>query len=67
MIGAKDAKEFQERVLFEAGVAILPSTSFGKRNEGETQEYVRFSYATSRENIMKGIDKIEDFMKKNMK
>ena len=54
-------------MLFEAGVAILPSTSFGKRNEGETQEYVRFSYATSRENIMKGIDKIEDFMKKNMK
>jgi len=67
MIGAKDAKEFQERVLFEAGVAILPSTSFGKKNEGETQEYVRFSYATSRENINKGIDKLEDFMKKNMK
>ena len=36
MIGAKDAKEFQERVLFEAGVAILPSTSFGKRDEGES-------------------------------
>lgn len=67
LIGVSTAKEFQEKLLHEGNVAILASTAFGQKPEDETQEYVRFSYATSRENIIKGIGMIKEFMEKNMK
>jgi len=45
-------------------VAVLPRTSFGVKNSGENQEYIRLSYATSREDIVKGLGKINDTSKK---
>ena len=42
----------------KAGVAVLARTCFGKKNVGETDEYVRFSYATSMELIEKGLERI---------
>jgi aspartate aminotransferase len=42
------------RVLEEAGVALLPGNSFGQYGEG----YLRLSYANSIENIHKGLEKI---------
>ena len=57
-------------MLYEAGVAVLARTCFGKRNQGEDQEYVRLSYATSTEQIQEGLARIkkqwkdrEDFAK----
>lgn len=49
------ARELQDRLLNEAGVAIIAGTSFGIRGEG----YVRFSYANSTKNILKAIERIK--------
>jgi len=48
------AKELQNRMLEEAGVATVAGTSFGIHGEG----YIRFSYANSVDNIRKAIDRI---------
>lgn len=58
-LGLKDSKELQKHILYNGNVAVLPRTSFGARNTGETGEYLRLSYATSRENIIKGLDRIK--------
>ena len=55
------SREFQERALNEAGVALLSGASFGKYGEG----YVRLSYANSQENIRKALDRLRDFVSKN--
>lgn len=57
--GFRSAKQLQEYLLHEAGVAVLPRTSFGRKNPGEIQEYVRLSYATSRDNIIEGIRRMK--------
>lgn len=48
------AKELQNRMLEEAGVATVAGTSFGIHGEG----YIRFSYANSKENIARAIERI---------
>jgi hypothetical protein len=48
--------------LHEAGVAILADIHFGTRVEGDG-EHVRFSYASSFEDIHNGLEKIADFIK----
>ncbi|MDR3562586.1 MAG: pyridoxal phosphate-dependent aminotransferase [Negativicutes bacterium] len=58
-LGFADSKELQQYILHHGNVAVLPRTSFGEKNAAETQEYLRFSYATSRENIIKGLDRIK--------
>ena len=63
----KASKEFQQYLLHQAGVAVLPRTSFGVKNASEDQEYIRLSYATSRENIIKGLKKIKDAIKRKIK
>ena len=49
------ARELQDRLLNEAGVALIAGTSFGVQGEG----YVRFSYANSTENILTAIERIK--------
>jgi aspartate aminotransferase len=58
-LGFSDSKEFQKYLLYNANVAVLPRTSFGIKNEGEDQEYIRLSYATSKENIINGLKRIK--------
>jgi aspartate aminotransferase len=58
-LGLKDSKELQQRILHEGNVALLPRTSFGARNLDEKEEYIRLSYATSRENIIEGLKRIK--------
>ncbi len=48
------AKELQNKMLEEAGVATVAGTSFGIHGEG----YIRFSYANSIENIRAAIQRI---------
>ena len=55
------SQEFQDRLLNEAGVALLSGRSFGKYGEG----FARLSYANSRENILKALDRLEDFVSKH--
>lgn len=57
-LGLRSSNEFQHKLLHEGNVAVLPRSSFGTRNVGEAQEYVRLSYATSRENIEEGLRRI---------
>jgi aspartate/methionine/tyrosine aminotransferase len=47
-------------LLNEAGVACLSGTAFGQYGEG----HLRFSYANSRENIVKAIDRMGDVLAK---
>jgi aspartate aminotransferase len=58
-LGLKDSRELQQKLLHEGNVAVLPRTSFGPKNPGETQEYMRLSYSTSRENIIEGLRRIK--------
>ena len=54
-----NGEEFAKKCLHEAGVAIVPGTAFGKTSG----DYVRFSFAASKENISKAIDKIDKILK----
>lgn len=47
-------------LLEEAGVAVLPGTSFGKYGDG----YLRLSYANSLENIEKAVDRMRETITK---
>ena len=58
-LGLSDGKALQQHLLYNADVAVLPRSAFGARNSGETQEYLRFSYATSCEVIEAGLSRIE--------
>ncbi len=47
---------FSELLLENAGVAVIPGKAFGD------DSYIRMSYATSMEQIKKGLDRVEDFV-----
>jgi len=49
-----DSRKLADKILYEANVACLSGTSFGKYGEG----YLRFSYANSMENIEKAMERI---------
>jgi aspartate/methionine/tyrosine aminotransferase len=66
MIGAKDSEEFRQRLLNEAGVALLADIHFGMRVPGEGQ-HVRFSYAASKQAIEQGVARTAEFIRKNNK
>jgi len=53
-----DSKRLAFRILEEAKVAITPGIDFGSNGEG----YLRFSYATSIENIREGITRLKKFL-----
>lgn len=54
------SKELSDFLLNEAGVAVLPGTSFGKYGEG----YLRISFANSIENIKEALKRIEKALEK---
>ena len=56
------SKEFEERAMNEAGVALLSGSAFGEFGEG----YVRLSYANSQENIQKALDSLDKFVRNVM-
>ena len=49
--------DFANAFLEKANVAVVPGSGFGADN------YVRWSYATSMENIKAGLDRLENFLK----
>jgi len=54
-----NGQEFANKCLHELGVAIVPGIAFGNF----ATDYVRFSFASSRENISKAIEKIDKILK----
>ena len=57
MVGLNGLK-FTKKCLHEAGVAIVPGTSFGKK----AVNYVRFSFAASQDNISKALENIKKML-----
>jgi aspartate aminotransferase len=55
-IGVKGSVEFSERLLERAKVAVVPGEAFG------SDDHVRLSFATSMEQIDRGLDRIERFV-----
>jgi len=55
-----ECRKLSDYLLNEAGVAVLPGTSFGKFGEG----YLRLSFANSIENIKKALDRISKALRK---
>jgi aspartate aminotransferase len=53
-----NGSEFSKKCMYEAGVAIVPGTAFGKTSI----DYVRFSFAASMENIEKALEKIKNIL-----
>ncbi len=53
-----NGSEFSKKCMHEAGVAIVPGTAFGKTSS----DYVRFSFAASKENIQKALEKIKKML-----
>jgi aminotransferase len=53
-----DGIEFANRLLEEKRVAVVPGGTFGDN----AKYFVRMSYGTSMENLVKGLDRIEEFL-----
>lgn len=54
----KSSFDFCSKLLEESNVAAVPGAGFGNDN------YIRLSYATSMNNIVEGLDRIESFINK---
>ncbi|MHA1338800.1 MAG: pyridoxal phosphate-dependent aminotransferase [Promethearchaeota archaeon] len=61
-LGFKDSLEFQNKLLEAKDVAVLSRIFFGRRDPDETEEYIRFSYCVSKEDIIKGMKRIKEFV-----
>lgn len=55
--------EFSQQLLTEYEVAAIPGHAFGASGEG----FIRCSYATSEENIIKALERIDQFVNKQPK
>jgi len=54
----KDSDELR-KLLLKNGVATLADIHFGKRNPGDSEQHIRLSYATSKDNIIEGIRRMK--------
>jgi len=54
-------RELADRLLSEAGVAVLPGTAFGAAGKG----YIRIAYTQSEDELTRGLDRIKDFVTAN--
>jgi len=53
-----NGEEFAKKCMYEAGVALVPGTAFGKT----CQDYVRFSFAASQDNISNALENIKKML-----
>ncbi|MGD8565956.1 MAG: pyridoxal phosphate-dependent aminotransferase [Candidatus Bathyarchaeota archaeon] len=60
-VGAESSEKFR-RMLLDKGVACLADIHFGKKNPGQTEEYIRFSYATAKDEIVEGMRRVKAFV-----
>ena len=56
---AEKSYDLAFEILEKAGVGVSPGIDFGQNAEG----YLRFSYANSIENIRKGLERLESFLR----
>jgi len=55
-----NGSEFSKKCMHEAGVAIVPGTAFG----ASSKDYVRFSFAASKDNIFQALENIKKMLSK---
>ena len=60
-VGAESSEKFR-RMLLDKGVACLADIHFGEKNPGQTEEYIRFSYATAKDEIAEGMRRVKAFV-----
>ncbi len=53
-----DERELADRLLSEAGVAVLPGTAFGHAGKG----FIRIAYTQSEDELQLGLDRIKEFV-----
>ncbi|MBV8194705.1 MAG: pyridoxal phosphate-dependent aminotransferase [Candidatus Dormibacteraeota bacterium] len=56
-----DEHELADRLLTEAGVAVLPGTAFGAAGKG----FIRLAYTQSEDELKKGLERIKKFVEAN--
>jgi aspartate aminotransferase len=56
-----DEHELADRLLSEAGVAVLPGTAFGNAGKG----FIRLAYTQSEDELKLGLDRIREFVAAN--
>jgi aspartate aminotransferase len=54
--GIANSLQFAEKLLAEEAVAVVPGEAFG------TDEHIRLSYATSLQELARGLDRLESFL-----
>ena len=54
-------RELADRLLTEAGVAVLPGTAFGHAGKG----FIRIAYTQSEDELKRGLDRIGEFIRAN--
>jgi len=54
-------RELAERLLTEAGVAVLPGTAFGEGGKG----FIRLAYTQSEDELTEGLNRIRGFLEKS--
>lgn len=52
------SEEFNEKLIEQAKVAVIPGSAFSTYGEG----YIRISYASSMENLVEGLNRLEKFL-----
>ena len=55
-----DSLNFAQDILAKAGVAVTPGLDFDKARGGQS---LRFSYARSTEDILRGLDRLQSYMR----
>ncbi len=61
-LNLKDSLEFQDYLLEKADVAVLSRNYFGNKSPEEMDEYIRFSYCISNDDIGEGMNRIEKIL-----
>jgi aspartate aminotransferase len=56
--GIRTAMQFAERLLETEHVAVVPGEAFG------TNDHIRISYATSMDELSRGLDRLQKFIEK---
>jgi aminotransferase len=55
-------RDLADRLLTEAGVAVLPGTAFGPAGKG----YIRLAYTQSEDELKLGLERIREFVTRKM-
>jgi aspartate aminotransferase len=58
--GVSDSLQFAEKLLAEEHVAVVPGEAFG------TNDHIRVSYATSMQELARGLDRLERFVRAHL-